>query len=167
MVPALVLLLGDRRALRRAGNDLVRFAPGDWAWLRRFPGWFFGLGRESGNVDRFNPGQKFYAWFTAATSALLLITGLALWPSREGGAVLGDFVVGLGSVRAWRDAHKVLMFLILCPLGAHLFFALVHPRTRSSLSGMLGGRVPADWAAAEHPRWFQRVAPPSEPRPPR
>ena len=166
-VPLLVFGLGDRGALRGAGKHLARFAPGDWAWLRRFPRWFFGRAREPGDVDRFNAGQKFYASFTAATSALLLLTGLALWPAGEGSAVLGDFVLGPGSVRAWRDAHKVLMLLILCPLGAHLFFALLHPRTRPSLSGMLRGRVPAGWAAAEHPRWFRRVAPPSEPRPPR
>ncbi len=108
-------------------------------------------------MDRFNAGQKLFALFTAGTSALLLLTGLALWPLDDRSAVLGDFVAGSGSVRAWRYAHEILVLLIVLPVAWHLVLAVLHPRTRPSLAGMLGGRVDAAWATAEHPRWVQRV----------
>ncbi len=157
LVPLAILALGDRKALRGTARELSRFARGDVAWLLRFPRWLLGRAGEPAAVDRFNAGQKLYAWFTACTSALLLLTGVALWPLDDRGAALGDFVAGPESVRAWRYAHTVLTLLIVLPLALHIFFALVHPRTRPSLAGMIGGHVPADWAAAEHPRWLSRV----------
>ncbi len=164
-VPLAVILAGDRRALRGAARDLGLLVREDWAWLRRFPGWLFGRGGEPPEVDRFNAGQKVYAWFTAGTSAVLLLTGLALCPLGDGGALLASGIAGTEGVRAWRYAHTIFALLVVMPVAAHLFFALVHPRTRPSLAGMLGGRVPADWAAAEHPGWFTRVAQPRPNRP--
>ena len=158
VVPLAVILAGDRLALGGAARDLGSLVREDWAWLRRFPRWLFGRGGEPPEVDRFNAGQKIYAWFTAGTSAVLLVTGLALCPLGGGGAALASGVVGSEGVRAWRYAHTIFGLIVVIPVVAHVFFALVHPRTRPSLAAMLGGRVPADWAAAEHPRWFTRMA---------
>lgn len=157
LVPAAAVMLGYRRALRGAARDLACFSKGDWRWLARFPFWLFRRAGGATEVDRFNGGQKLFAWFTAGTSILLLLTGLALWPLDGRGAALGDLVAGAGSVRAWRYAHAFLSLVISVPLAWHIFLAVVHPRTRPALAGMLGGRVRADWAAAEHPRWLTRV----------
>lgn len=157
LVPVAIVALGNRKHLRRAARDLAGFSRADWGWVVRFPAWLFCRSEEPAEVDRFNSGQKLYAVFTAVTSLLLLLTGLALWPLDDTGAIAGDFLAGSGSVRLWRDVHKLLTLAILLPLAGHIFFALLHPRTRPSLPGMLGGRVDAEWAAAEHPRWFNRV----------
>jgi formate dehydrogenase subunit gamma len=165
VVPVAVILAGDRRALAGAARDLSFLVREDWAWLRRFPYWLFGRRGEPAEVDRFNAGQKVYAWFTVWTSAVLLLTGLALWPLGDAGATLVSQVAGLEGVRAWRYAHTILALVVVIPVLAHVFFALVHPRTRPSLAGMLGGRVPADWAAAEHPGWLTKVEQPQPNRP--
>ncbi len=167
VVPALVVGLGDRRALRGAARGLAGFARQDWAWLRRFPVWLCSRSGERPDVDRFNAGQKLFALFVACTSALLLLTGLALWPLDDRSAVLGDFVAGPGGVRTWRYAHELLALVIVIPVAWHLLLAWVHPRTRPSLSGMLVGRVDAEWAAAEHPRWLASVSPGPENAPDR
>lgn len=167
VVPVLVAALGDRRALQGAARDLAGFRRGDWAWLWRFPSWLISRSGERADVDRFNAGQKLFALFTAATSALLLLTGLALWPLDDSGAVLGDLAAGPRSDRGWRYAHALLTLAIVIPVAWHVLLAVAHPRTRPSLAGMLVGRVDAQWAAAEHPRWLARVSPGPENAPDR
>jgi len=73
------------------------------------------------------------------TAALLLITGIALWPFGAGGL--------------WRAAHRWLTLLVLIPIAGHVFLAVIFPSTRQGLTGMLDGRVDREWAATHHPRW--------------
>lgn len=155
-----VVALGDRRALRRTWRELATFGPGDAAWLRRFPRWLVaGVAervRIDGHVGRFNAGQKLNALFIAATSLLLLVTGLALVPLD--GTLLAGRVTGAGSVEMWRRAHRWLALLMLAPLAGHVFLALAFPATRPSLRGMLTGVVDRAWATRHHPRWRSEPA---------
>lgn len=152
-----IVALGDRRRLRATARELARVDRDDWAWLRRFPRWLVARGRERAEIDgavgRFNAGQKVNALFTVATSGVLLGTGLALWPVDAGGTALCALLTGSKSVGYWREAHRWLTFLVVGPLAGHVALAVLHPSTRPSLSGILGGRVDQAWAATHHPRW--------------
>ncbi|HXG01927.1 MAG TPA: hypothetical protein VNO23_00740, partial [Candidatus Binatia bacterium] len=127
-------------------------------WLARFPRWLTAepaaRARLDARVGRFNAGQKVNALFTAASAAVLLVTGLALVP-----VALGAPVPGPTAAAALRAAHRWVTLAALLPLAGHLFFALAFPPTRPSLAGMLDGRVDADWAAHHHPRWRGERAP--------
>jgi len=155
LVTLTVILLGDRRELRRTWRQLTTFGPEDTAWLRRFPRWLSADAAErarlDGAVGRFNAGQKVNALFTVATSALLLASGVALIPVN--GATLAEALTGVSSVGRWRHAHGWLTVLALVPITGHVFLALAFPPTRASLAGMLSGRVDRGWAAVHHPRW--------------
>lgn len=155
VVTVAVIALGDRRALGRTWRELATFRPGDATWLQRFPRWLVAGVAERARIDRhvgrFNAGQKVNALFIASTSALLLLTGLALVPLD--GTLLAALVTGSDSVEMWRRAHRWLTWLVLAPLAGHLFLALAFPATRPSLSGMLTGVVDCAWAARHHPRW--------------
>lgn len=150
-----VLLLGDRRRLAATWRELAVLDAEDRRWLTRFPRWLAagpaGRARLDARVGRFNAGQKVNALVTAAASAVLLVTGLALVPEAAGG---GAPVAG-----PLRTVHGWVTLAMLVPLGGHLFFALAFPATRPSLSGMLRGRVGAEWAARHHPRWRAERAP--------
>ncbi len=150
-----VMLLGDRGVLRQTWRQLTTFAGDDAAWLRRFPWWLSANAAErmrlDASVGRFNAGQKANALFTVATSAVLLVSGVALIPV-NGGTVAQAFT-GASSVEWWRQAHGWLTVIVLVPITGHVFFALAFPPTRGSLPGMFSGRVECGWAAVHHPRW--------------
>jgi formate dehydrogenase gamma subunit len=151
----LVIVLGDREALRRTWRQLTTFGREDAAWLLRFGQWLSASASERARLDaavgRFNAGQKLNALFTVATSALLLVSGVALIPVR--GAPLAQALTGPASIGWWRLAHEWLTMFVLVPIAGHVFFALAFPATRPSLPGILSGQVGRDWAATHHPRW--------------
>src|SRR4029078_13342118 len=68
-----VVVLGDRRGLRRTLHELDSFDGDDRRWLR---------GRRAPQ-GRFNAGQKLNAVLTAAFALLLAVSGVLLW-LREG-----------------------------------------------------------------------------------
>ena len=66
---ALVVVLGDRRGLRRTLRELDLFDDDDRLWLRRKP-------RPQG---RFNAGQKVHAALVAGFAFLFGVSGFLLW----------------------------------------------------------------------------------------
>ena len=129
-----VLLLGDRRGLRRTLRELDAFDGDDRRWLR-------GGGAPQG---RFNAGQKLNAALTAAFAVLFALTGFLLW-------------FGERNTRfRWASTilvHDGLMYVSLALLVGHLYLTLVHPSTRHALRGMTFGSVDEEWARAHHPKW--------------
>ena len=156
--PALVVAVGDRRALATAASDLFAIVREELSWLRQLPRWLAGLPCETGGVGRFNAGQKLNALFVTMTSVLLVVTGAILWMAWQspGFASIGEparrTIIGCA-----RWLHYLLTLLILLPLFGHLLLATVHPRTKESLRGMLFGTVDADWARAHHPKWYAEI----------
>jgi formate dehydrogenase subunit gamma len=152
-----VVALGDRRRLGQTWREMVTLGREDWAWLARFPRWLVARTRERARLDaavgRFNGGQKVNVIFTVLTSALLLLTGAAVWPLDATGSTLAGLVTGGGSVAYWTATHRWLTLIALGPLAGHLFMALGHPATRPALTAMLGGQIDRAWAATHHPRW--------------
>jgi formate dehydrogenase subunit gamma len=131
----LVVLLGDRRGLRRTARELERFDEDDRRWLR-------GQGAPQG---RFNAGQKLNAAVTAAFALLLAVSGLLLWLGERFASfrIPGAIVV-----------HDWVTYLSLAVLLGHLYFAVLHPATRHALRGITIGTVREDWARAHHPKWL-------------
>jgi formate dehydrogenase subunit gamma len=153
-----VLALGDRRRLHATWDELTAFGPEDRAWLRQFPRWLAASAAARAHLDRgvgrFNAGQKVNAVVTLGTSALLGVTGLALWPLDGTGTTMASLLTGPDSARYWLTAHRWLTLLVIGPLVGHIALAAVHPATRPALTGMVRGRVDRRWAAAHHPRWI-------------
>lgn len=142
LAPLMAWALGDRRELRAEARELFRVTRGDWLWLPHLPGYLLGLRSETRPVGRYNVGQKLNAWAVVLGLLGLTLTGLLLWLE-----VPSDFV---HTLRWYHDALSLGLGLLL--LG-HIFLVTFHPRTRPALRGMLDGRVPAEWAARQYPRW--------------
>jgi formate dehydrogenase subunit gamma len=154
LAPGLVVLLGDRRALRAESAELVRLGREDWRWLGRFPAFLLGLPCASTGVGRYNGGQKLNAWGVLLSVTGLTLTGVLLWVGAP---------AGLLPILRW--LHDGLTLALVALLAGHLFLATLHPRTRPALRGMLDGWVPADWAACHYPGWAANAPrqPPTEP----
>lgn len=146
--PLIVALLGDRRALAAAGRALLRMDREDRRFLRELPRWLGNHPETGREVGRFNGGQKLNALVSGLTLLLASVTGLLLWifPPRS---TLGAALALL---------HEITTYVLLPVVAGHLYMALVHPRTRESLRGILFGFVDAEWARRHHPRWYREVA---------
>jgi formate dehydrogenase subunit gamma len=130
----LVLVVGDRRRLRRTLRELDAFDRDDRIWLRG--------GRAP--HGRFNAGQKLNAALTAAFAVLFALTGFLLWYGER------------NTHFRWASTilvHDGLMYVSVVLLVGHLYLTLVHPSTRHALRGMTFGSVDEEWARSHHPKW--------------
>jgi len=138
---ALVIVLGDRRGLRRTLRQLDGFDHDDRLWLRRIP-------RPQG---RFNAGQKLNFALTASFSVLFAVSGLLLWYGERDNRFRFASTIFL---------HDGLMYVSLVLLVGHLYLALIYPSTRHALRGMTTGSVRRDWAAQHHKKWVDEQSQP-------
>jgi formate dehydrogenase subunit gamma len=140
LIVALVVL-GDRRALRRTAHELDVFDRDDRLWLR-------GKGRPQG---RFNAGQKLNAALTASFALLFAVSGSLLWLGERDTRFRWASTVML---------HDGLMYVSIFLVLGHLYLALIHPTTRQALRGITLGTVDAAWAERHHKKWAAELEPP-------
>jgi len=136
-VPIVVAMFGTwGRRLRADLGRLNRWAPDDRAWLRR-------ASRSTARLAKFNPGQKLVAAFFGASIVVMLVTGVMLrWYE--------PFPL------AWRTGatfvHDWLALAIWIAVIGHVVLAVRDPVV---MRGMRTGTVPASWARAQRPRWYE------------
>ena len=112
------------------------------------------LGRTVREIDSFdkegrlNVGQKLNAIATAAFAILFVVSGLDLWYGER------DTRFRIPNALL---VHDYLMYVSLVLFLGHLWFALILPRTRHSLSGITRGWVREEWAAANYPSWVAEL----------
>ena len=140
---ALIIVLGDRRGLRRTLRELDGFDRDDRLWLRRIP-------RPQG---RFNAGQKLNAALTASFALLFAVSGVLLWYGERNNSFRFASTILL---------HDGLMYVSLVLLVGHLYLALIYPSTRHALRGMTTGSVRRDWARRHHSKWVDDQQAPRE-----
>jgi formate dehydrogenase subunit gamma len=134
----LILVLGNRRALRATLREVEYFDGDDGRWL---------LGQRAPQ-GRLNAGQKLNTILTAVFAILFAISGFFLWYGER------DTTFQIPNALL---LHDWLMYASLLLFLGHLYLALILPRTRHSLSGMTRGWVREDWAARRHPKWVEAV----------
>lgn len=145
-LPIFVSLVGPWGAgMRRDVRRINRWTRDEIHWLRR-------LGGTSGaTVDKFNPGQKLNAIFTAGSILVLLVSGSIMQWFRF-------FPV------SWRTGatfvHDVLAFTVFVVVFGHITFALTH---RDSMRSMIKGWVTEPWAARHAAGWLKEERPVHDP----
>jgi formate dehydrogenase subunit gamma len=141
-IPLLISLAGpwgDR--LRR---DVRRINLWTAAELR----WLWSLGRRTiPQPDKFNPGQKLNALFTAGAIVVMLATGIILKWYRFFPL---DWRTGATFV------HDVLALAIFIAVFGHIAFALTH---RDALRSMFKGWVTESWARRHASGWLEQELP--------
>ena len=137
-VPLIVSLAGPwGERLRR---DVRRINLWTAAELR----WLWSLGRQSiSQPDKFNPGQKLNALFTAGAIVVMLATGSILKWYRFFPL---DWRTGATFV------HDVLALAIFVVVLGHIAFALTH---RDALRSMFRGWVTESWARRHASAWLK------------
>ncbi len=135
----LIVLAGDRRALRRTVREVDRFDRDDVDWLR---------GRHTPQ-GRMNAGQKLNTIATAAFAILFAISGFFLWYGER------DTRFRLANALL---VHDYLTYVSLALFLGHLYLSLIYPRTRHALNGITRGWVEEDWARRRHPKWVAEIS---------
>ena len=131
-----VVILGDRRSLRRSLREVDRFDADDGRWL---------IGKRAPQ-GRFNAGQKVNLILTGVLTLLLTVSGLLLWLGEQDTRFRLD-----GSIALHDGATLISLFLLV----GHLYLSLIHPSTRHALRGITRGDVREDWAEKHHAKWVE------------
>lgn len=135
-----IVVLGDRRSLRRTLHELDVFDADDRRWLR-------GARAPQG---RFNAGQKVNAALTASLALLFAVSGTLLWLGERDNDLRWASTIVL---------HDGLTLVSVVLLAGHLYLAVLHPSTRHALRGITAGTVREDWARAHHAKWAATAPP--------
>ncbi|HVB71807.1 MAG TPA: cytochrome b/b6 domain-containing protein [Acidimicrobiales bacterium] len=135
-VPILVSLAGPWGRRMRADVRRVSY------WTRNEIEWLRTLGRTPIKADKFNPGQKANAIFTAAAIAVLFVSGYILQWFRF-------FPV------SWRAgatfSHDIFALAVFIAVAGHVVLAVTHPQ---SLKSMFTGKISERWAARRASTWL-------------
>jgi formate dehydrogenase subunit gamma len=138
---AVIMIAGNRRALRESWREIETFDRDDRRWLR---------GRRAPQ-GRFNAGQKLNAILTVAFALLFALSGFFLWLGERDHRFI---FAGTGTV------HDVLTYLSVGLLVGHLYLSLIHPSTRHALRGITTGEVDRSWAVRHHAKWVRELRDP-------
>jgi len=136
---ALILVLGDRSALRATRREIERLDADDLRFVRTR-----GRSRRAG---RFNGGQKAHAIVQAGLAVLLTVSGALLWLGER------DTAFRLPGTIALHDAATLLLAGLVV---GHIWQATSHP---GALEGIRRGTVKATYAATRHTKWHPMPAP--------
>lgn len=107
----------------------------------------YAIHEESGlpEAGRFNAGQKMLFWLQAASTLLLLASGLVLW---------FPYAMPRMLRLAALIVHPLAAVASMGGIIVHIYMStLVVP---GALRAMLHGWVSAGWAAAHHPKWHRQ-----------
>ncbi len=140
--PLLAATLGNWQSVWADIRETLRFGPEERAWFSHAAR--LGLGPPAAPPRKFNAGQKLSSLFSTFLWAGFIVSGFAMWST--------GFFTHDQRAEAFL-IHDLLVVLSLPLVLGHLYLALVHPRTRSSLRGMLTGWVSRDWAREHHGGW--------------
>ena len=137
---ALIVLTGNRRALRGTARELSSLDVEDREWLGTI-----GARPLSGVPEppagRFNAGQKVNFALVCVLVCILYITGV-------------DTVVAGTHHNLIFGGHKLATIALCVLVAGHLYMALANRATRPALRGMLTGEVDREWARKHYPRWL-------------
>jgi formate dehydrogenase subunit gamma len=127
----LIVVLGDRAALRATRREIERLDADDLLFLRRRPA----------PAGRFNGGQKAHAIVQAGLAIIFTVSGTLLWLGER------DTAFRLPGTIALHDAATLLLAGLVV---GHVMQATSHS---GSLEGIRRGTVKASYAARHHAKW--------------
>jgi formate dehydrogenase subunit gamma len=136
---SLIVVAGNRRALRRTARELGSLDAEDREWLGAIPGRLLAGSPES-PAARFNAGQKVNFILVCILLVLLYVSGV-------------DTIVAGTHHNLIFGGHKLATIGLSVLVSGHLYMAVVNRPTRPALRGMLTGEVDREWARKHYPGW--------------
>jgi formate dehydrogenase subunit gamma len=126
-------------------KDVSTFDEDDKRWIEQRGGY---LSRDEAhfNIGKYNPGQKLFAIFIAATTLILGVTGIFIWAP----TFFPRWIVQMSLMLHGLMFVGAIMFVVV-----HVYLATIgNPGT---IEAMLYGDVRKLWAKRHHPKWYKEV----------
>jgi formate dehydrogenase subunit gamma len=143
-VPVLYFIV-DRKGAKELLIDSFHYDRDDYEWLKHVFGYMMGRAEAMPPQGRLNAGQKVHHALVVIMSAVIVLSGLALWFLKSS---LG------ASGLAWAAViHDLAMLALALLLVGHLYFTFVY----KALSGMTSGYIDEDEARLEHSKWLDEI----------
>lgn len=147
LVPLIILVFFSWKNTKRWLYEVTHWHSYDVEFVKAFPKTFFGFKAETPKQGRFNGGEKINSILQILGCTVIIVTGwimLVVDPSQ--------------AIFSWaRNIHSFTALACGSVIMAHAFLALLHPGSKESIKGMLGGRVSRDWAWHHHALWVEEV----------
>jgi formate dehydrogenase subunit gamma len=135
----LIVVTGNRRALRGTARELGSLDVEDREWLGAIPARLLS-GAPEPPAARFNAGQKVNFTLICVLLGVLYVTGV-------------DTILAGTHHNLIFGGHKLATIALCVLVAGHLYMALVNRATRHALRGVLTGEVDREWARKHYPRW--------------
>jgi len=146
-IPIIILIIFSFKNMRRWLYDIFHWSNYDVKFVMAFPKAFFGLKVNTPKQGRFNGGEKINSIIQIIGFIIMIITGWIMLLGTASPAALG-----------WaRTIHSISALALGGIIIAHLFLALLHPGSKESIKGMLGGSVSKQWATDHHALWVEEI----------
>jgi formate dehydrogenase subunit gamma len=126
-------------------KDVSTFDQDDREWVDKKGGY---LSRDAAhfNIGKYNPGQKLFALYIAAATAVLGVTGIFIWYP----TTFPRWIVQVSLLTHGLMFVGSIMFVIV-----HVYLATIgNPGT---IDAMLYGDVKRNWAKKHHPKWYKET----------
>jgi formate dehydrogenase subunit gamma len=136
---ALIVVAGNRRAVRATAHELSNLDVEDREWLGAIGARLLSDAPEP-PAARFNAGQKVNFILVCIMLVVLYITGV-------------DTIIAGTHHNLIFGGHKLATIALGVLVAGHLYMALINRATRPALRGMVTGEVDRDWAEKHYPRW--------------
>lgn len=127
-------------------KDVTTFDDDDREWFNKQGGY---LSKEEThfNIGKYNPGQKLFAIFIGAATAILGVTGVFIWLPE----LFPRLIVQVSLMMHGLMFVGSMMFVVV-----HVYLATIgNPGT---IGAMLYGTVRKPWAKHHHPKWYKDVS---------
>ncbi len=127
-------------------KDISTFDQDDKEWVIKQGGY---LARDPShfNIGKYNPGQKLFALYIAAATAVLGVTGVFIWLP----ASFPRWLVQVSLLTHGLMFVGSIMFVVV-----HVYLATIgNPGT---IGAMLYGDVKRNWAKKHHPKWYKEAS---------
>ena len=108
------------------------------------------MGKEVGDVGKYNAGQKVMFWAMTACLFVMLVTGIMMWQSPF-------FFADNFSIESRRIAillHAWAALILIACIIVHVYAAIW---IRGTIRAMTHGVVTENWAKSHHPAWYREI----------
>ena len=132
--------------MHRTWEADMRITETDRRWTRAVRKYIENKDDEVPPSDRFNAGQKQFYWVMAASTILLLLSGLAMWFPEYVPPILRPVAIII---------HEVAALVTIGAFIIHVYMGLF--MVPGGFKAMVAGHVSPQFAKTHHRLWFNRM----------